>query len=719
MADLDRGTRGGRAPEGRGRALHLRDRRLDVPRRPRRALRRPERRVHQRAPRAGRRVHGRRPRARHRSARRVPGHQRSRRDQPAHRRGRRARGALAGGRPGRRRRARPCAEGRLPGIRPRLDVQAGDQARAPDHAARAHPRAAPRGAARGHDRPARPGAGRDPARRAERAARRRPSRWRATALPRHRIRCRRIRTPFARPSRLLRQAERPLLIVGGGVNRAGAGDLVVRLERAVRHPDDHRLRPQRRGAERAPALHRAARSRRRAGGRGGVPARRPPPGRRLAPRAVHHALRRSLHPSRTCRSCRSTSRAATSAATIRWPSASRPTRARRVRPCSTRSARDGGLAPTGPRGGRRPRRCARSGRRAWPARPSSTRSRSSPSACTRSCDACCRPTPSWRSTPAPRRPTATTACTSAGRSTFLTPLDLGGLGFAFPVALGAKLGRPESPVVAIHGDGGFLMNAHELETAVRHGINVVTIVMNNNCWGSEKAYQRAFYGGRYIGCDIGNPRYDAASRGCSAPRATTRRRPIRSATRCRRRSRAASRRWSRSRSIPTSSRRPWRRFAARGRRLARETPYPAPPISRAADERGRQECRDQSVAPVGLGQKHRDRHDHRGHRRRGQREQPHRGDRQRIDRPPTEPLEHLPHRREDVRRWAGLTGLDGPRHVEALAADADLHGVADEPDQHERDARDAAPPQDARHDPLDRRHDAPHPRPRAIIDRAR
>src|SRR2546430_1760998 len=38
--------------------------------------------------------------------------------------------------------------------------------------------------------------------------------------------------------------------------------------------------------------------------------------------------------------------------------------------------------------------------------------------------------------------------------TFLTPLDLGGLGFAFPVALGAKLGRPEAPVVAIHGDGG-------------------------------------------------------------------------------------------------------------------------------------------------------------------------------------------------------------------------------------------------------------------------
>ncbi len=92
--------------------------------------------------------------------------------------------------------------------------------------------------------------------------------------------------------------------------------------------------------------------------------------------------------------------------------------------------------------------------------------------------------------------------------TFFTPLDLGGLGFAFPTALGAKLGRPDAPVLAIHGDGGFLMNAQELETAVRHGIHVVTLVMNNNCWGSEKAFQKHYYEGRYIGADIGNPRYD-------------------------------------------------------------------------------------------------------------------------------------------------------------------------------------------------------------------
>jgi acetolactate synthase-1/2/3 large subunit/sulfoacetaldehyde acetyltransferase len=92
--------------------------------------------------------------------------------------------------------------------------------------------------------------------------------------------------------------------------------------------------------------------------------------------------------------------------------------------------------------------------------------------------------------------------------TLLTPLDLGGLGFAFPAALGAKLGRPAAPAVAIHGDGGFLMNAQELETAVRHGIAAVALVLNNNCWGSEKAYQRHFYAARYVGTDLRNPRYD-------------------------------------------------------------------------------------------------------------------------------------------------------------------------------------------------------------------
>ena len=96
---------------------------------------------------------------------------------------------------------------------------------------------------------------------------------------------------------------------------------------------------------------------------------------------------------------------------------------------------------------------------------------------------------------------------NAGR-TFFSPLDAGVLGFAFPEAIGAKLGRPEAPVLAIHGDGGFLFNSQELETAGREKIPVGTLVMYNCSWGSEMAYQRKDYGDRFVGIDLVNPRFD-------------------------------------------------------------------------------------------------------------------------------------------------------------------------------------------------------------------
>lgn len=89
-----------------------------------------------------------------------------------------------------------------------------------------------------------------------------------------------------------------------------------------------------------------------------------------------------------------------------------------------------------------------------------------------------------------------------------TPLDFGLVGFSFGCGLGVKVARPDRPVISLHGDGGFGMSAAELATAVEHGINTVTIVMNNHCWGAEKAYQRDFFGGRYIGADITNPPFD-------------------------------------------------------------------------------------------------------------------------------------------------------------------------------------------------------------------
>ncbi len=90
----------------------------------------------------------------------------------------------------------------------------------------------------------------------------------------------------------------------------------------------------------------------------------------------------------------------------------------------------------------------------------------------------------------------------------VTPVDQGCLGFAYPASIGAKMAAPERPVLSFNGDGSFLMNAVEIETALRCGVPVVAIVLNNNCWGSEKAYQKYFFNERYIGADLTNPRFD-------------------------------------------------------------------------------------------------------------------------------------------------------------------------------------------------------------------
>ena len=96
------------------------------------------------------------------------------------------------------------------------------------------------------------------------------------------------------------------------------------------------------------------------------------------------------------------------------------------------------------------------------------------------------------------------------RSLF-TPLDFGLVGFSFACGLGIKAARPERPVVSFMGDGGFGMTISELSTAVDYGLNTVTVVMNNQCWGAEKAYQRDFFGERYIGADITSPDFAQAA----------------------------------------------------------------------------------------------------------------------------------------------------------------------------------------------------------------
>lgn len=88
--------------------------------------------------------------------------------------------------------------------------------------------------------------------------------------------------------------------------------------------------------------------------------------------------------------------------------------------------------------------------------------------------------------------------------TYLSSSYSGNLGYAYPVALGAKVARPDRPVVSISGDGGFLFNAQELATSVRHGISVVAVVFNDSSYGNVARDLDESWGGQY-GAELTNP----------------------------------------------------------------------------------------------------------------------------------------------------------------------------------------------------------------------
>jgi acetolactate synthase-1/2/3 large subunit/sulfoacetaldehyde acetyltransferase len=98
----------------------------------------------------------------------------------------------------------------------------------------------------------------------------------------------------------------------------------------------------------------------------------------------------------------------------------------------------------------------------------------------------------------------------------ITPLDFGLVGFSYAAGIGAKAAAPDRPVVTLMGDGGFAMTMAEITTAVQHDIATVAVVLDNGCWGAEKAYQRDFYNGRYIGADVLSPAYDQVAKLCGA-----------------------------------------------------------------------------------------------------------------------------------------------------------------------------------------------------------
>src|SRR5205814_9483063 len=88
--------------------------------------------------------------------------------------------------------------------------------------------------------------------------------------------------------------------------------------------------------------------------------------------------------------------------------------------------------------------------------------------------------------------------------TVLIANGLAGMGFALPTAIGAKLVHPDRKVVAVSGDGGFLMNAQELETAARLCTPVVNVIWENRQFGSIGWKQDKKFG-RHFDVGFGNP----------------------------------------------------------------------------------------------------------------------------------------------------------------------------------------------------------------------
>lgn len=89
--------------------------------------------------------------------------------------------------------------------------------------------------------------------------------------------------------------------------------------------------------------------------------------------------------------------------------------------------------------------------------------------------------------------------------TYVTSGYMGTLGSGFPTALGIKAAHPGRAVVAITGDGGFMFAAPELATAAQYGLDVVTLIFNNNAFGNVRRDQREQFDGRTIVADLRNP----------------------------------------------------------------------------------------------------------------------------------------------------------------------------------------------------------------------
>jgi len=102
-----------------------------------------------------------------------------------------------------------------------------------------------------------------------------------------------------------------------------------------------------------------------------------------------------------------------------------------------------------------------------------------------------------------------------GFRTQLGPTN-GSMGYGYPAALAAKLAEPKRPVIAVCGDGDFLMNGQELATAVQYGAAFVALIVNNGLYGTIRMHQEREYPGRVYGTSLQNPDFVAYARAFGA-----------------------------------------------------------------------------------------------------------------------------------------------------------------------------------------------------------
>ena len=92
----------------------------------------------------------------------------------------------------------------------------------------------------------------------------------------------------------------------------------------------------------------------------------------------------------------------------------------------------------------------------------------------------------------------------------------GSMGYGPPAAIAAALRFPERQVVAVAGDGDFLMNGQELATAIRHGVRLLILVVDNGAYGTIRMHQERDYPQRISGTELVNPDFAALARAYGA-----------------------------------------------------------------------------------------------------------------------------------------------------------------------------------------------------------